>query len=91
MKYLIYKDSWRYARSLHGRKPLVERLRTMGFPDWLIVSVVSDLEYQGESILEEGKYIIRTELKERSRLLENAELDAARKGASELLEEWIVE
>lgn len=61
----------------------------MGFPDWLIVSVVSDLEYRGESILEEGKYIIRTELKERSRLLENAELDAARKGASELLEEWI--
>lgn len=70
---------------------MVAKLRQMGFPDWLIVSVVSDLEYQGESILEEGKYIIRTELKERARWVENAELDAARKGASELIEQWIGE
>lgn len=89
MKYLIYKDSWQYARSFAGRRPLVEKLRKMGFTDWLIVSVVCDLEYHGESVVDEGKCIIRTDLKDRARLLENAELTVARNGASELLEEWI--
>ncbi len=70
---------------------MVEGLRAMGFPDWLIVNVACDLEYRGESIIDEGKFIIRTDLKDRARLLENAELTAARKGASELLEKWIEE
>lgn len=89
MKYLIHRDSWRYPRPVAGRRSLIAELRTMGFPDWLIVSVACDLEYHGESIIDEGKFIIRTDLKHRARLLENAELTAARNGASELLEEWI--